>query len=79
MDRTLPHHRDRRAYLRLHPHPEPALVDNNQTDDSSPEDDMAGLLRQQWRVIEGGKLAKVRRDNTSSLKSLLISISSLFI
>ena len=38
-------------------------MDNDQKDDSSLEDDLAALFRQQWRVIEGGKPMKVQRDH----------------
>ena len=38
-------------------------MDNDQKDDSSPEDDMAGLLRQEWRVIKGGLAKPAQKDN----------------
>jgi hypothetical protein len=41
----------------------PSTLDNDRNDDSSPADGMAALLRQQWRLIEGGKPMKVQRDN----------------
>jgi hypothetical protein len=38
-------------------------MDNDQTDGSSPADDMATLFRQHWMVIEGGRPVKALRDN----------------
>jgi hypothetical protein len=37
-------------------------MDDDRNDDSSPEDDIAGLLRKQWKVIEGGLPVKAERD-----------------
>jgi hypothetical protein len=38
-------------------------MDSDRADGSSPEDDMASRLRQQWRLIAVGKPMKVQRDN----------------
>jgi hypothetical protein len=38
-------------------------IDKDRNDDSSQEDDMSGLLRKPWTVIEGGLPVKAQRDN----------------